>query len=81
MDATGKTQTFGDLFRYDVGRNKWTKVVSPNSPPPRSAHQAVAHGGYLYVFGGEFTSPNQEKFHHYRDKFLDKPDTLDHICN
>ena len=67
VDATGKTQTFGDLFRYDVDRNKWTKVVSPNSPPPRSAHQAVAHGGYLYVFGGEFTSPNQEKFHHYRD--------------
>ena len=67
VDAGGKTQTFGDLFRYDVDRNRWTKVVAPNAPPPRSAHQAVVHGGYLYVFGGEFTSPNQEKFHHYRD--------------
>ena len=27
----------------------------------------MAHGGYLYVHGGEFTSPSQERFHHYRD--------------
>ena len=55
------------MYRYDVDRNSWSRVTSPNSPPPRSAHQAVAHKGYVYVFGGEFTSPNQEKFHHYRD--------------
>ena len=28
-------------------------------PAPRSAHQAVVHKKYLYLFGGELTSPNQ----------------------
>ncbi len=28
-------------------------------PAPRSSHQAVAHRGYLYIFGGELMSPNQ----------------------
>jgi hypothetical protein len=27
----------------------------------------VLHKNSLYVFGGEFTSPNQAKFHHYKD--------------
>ena len=67
VEAGGKTRVFGDLYRYDAEKNKWKLVQSPHGPPPRSAHQAVAHGGYLYVFGGEFTSPNQERFHHYRD--------------
>jgi len=67
VDGEGRTTTFGDLFLYDAARNKWTEVLAPNAPPPRSAHQAVAHGSYLYVFGGEFTSPSQERFHHYRD--------------
>ena len=67
VDPDGKTNVFGDLFRYDCGKNKWKKVKAPNAPPPRSAHQAVAHGGYVYLFGGEFTSPSQERFHHYRD--------------
>ena len=67
VDPSGKTRVYGDLFRYDCDKNRWRLVQSPNAPPPRSAHQAVAHGGYLYVFGGEFTSPNQERFHHYRD--------------
>ena len=67
VDSSGKTRVYGDLFRYDCDKNRWRLVQSPNTPPPRSAHQAVAHGGYVYVFGGEFTSPNQERFHHYRD--------------
>ena len=67
VDGEGRTIVFGDLFKYDAARNRWTEVRAPNAPPPRSAHQAVAHGGYLYVFGGEFTSPSQERFHHYRD--------------
>ena len=67
VDGDGKTNVFSDLFRYDVAKNKWRRVKAPNSPPPRSAHQAVANGGYIYIFGGEFTSPSQERFHHYRD--------------
>ena len=43
------------------------RVRSPNSPLPRCAHQAVAYKQYILVFGGEFTSPNQEKFHHYKE--------------
>uniref|UniRef100_A0A7N0RII9 DUF4110 domain-containing protein n=1 Tax=Kalanchoe fedtschenkoi TaxID=63787 RepID=A0A7N0RII9_KALFE len=62
-----KTFVYGDLYRYDVEKNEWKLVSSPNSPPPRSAHQAIAWKNYLYIFGGEFTSPNQERFHHYKD--------------
>ncbi|KAI8543898.1 hypothetical protein RHMOL_Rhmol08G0254300 [Rhododendron molle] len=61
-----KTFVYGDLYRYDVDKQEWKLVSSPNSPPPRSAHQAVAWKNYLYIFGGEFTSPNQERFHHYK---------------
>lgn len=62
-----KTFVYGDLYRYNTEKNDWKLVSSPNSPPPRSAHQAISWKNSLFVFGGEFTSPNQEKFHHYRD--------------
>ncbi|KAK4735139.1 hypothetical protein R3W88_009400 [Solanum pinnatisectum] len=62
-----KTFVYGDLYRYDVEKQEWKLISSPNSPPPRSAHQAVAWKNCLYIFGGEFTSPNQERFHHYKD--------------
>ncbi|XP_047327319.1 kelch domain-containing protein 4 [Impatiens glandulifera] len=62
-----KTFVYGDLYRHDVEKQEWKLVSSPNSPPPRSAHQAVVWKNYLYIFGGEFTSPNQERFHHYKD--------------
>ncbi|KAK1270016.1 hypothetical protein QJS04_geneDACA014042 [Acorus gramineus] len=62
-----KTFVYGDLYRYEVEKNEWKLISSPNSPPPRSAHQAVAWKDHLYIFGGEFTSPNQERFHHYKD--------------
>ncbi|PKI66613.1 hypothetical protein CRG98_012955 [Punica granatum] len=60
------TFVYGDLYRYDVEKKEWKLISSPNSPPPRSAHQAIAWKNYLYIFGGEFTSPNQERFHHYK---------------
>ncbi|KAK4798380.1 hypothetical protein SAY86_030706 [Trapa natans] len=56
--------------RFDVEKHEWKLISSPNSPPPRSAHQAVAWKNYLYIFGGEFTSPNQERFHHYKDFWI-----------
>ncbi|KMS97186.1 hypothetical protein BVRB_7g178490 [Beta vulgaris subsp. vulgaris] len=62
-----KTFVYGDLYRFDVEKQDWKLVSSPNSPPPRSSHQAIAWKNYLYIFGGEFTSPNQERFHHYKD--------------
>ncbi|RWR96935.1 kelch domain-containing protein 4 [Cinnamomum micranthum f. kanehirae] len=65
-----KTFVYGDLYRYDIEKSEWKVVSSPNSPPPRSAHQAVAWKNHLYIFGGEFTSPNQERFHHYKDFWM-----------
>ncbi|KAJ4906089.1 hypothetical protein Rs2_09747 [Raphanus sativus] len=65
-----KTYVYGDLYRYDVDKQEWKLISSPNSPPPRSSHQAVAWKNYLYIFGGEFTSPNQERFHHYKDFWM-----------
>lgn len=62
-----KTFVYGDLYRHDIEKQEWKLISSPNSPPPRSSHQAVAWKNYLYIFGGEFTSPNQECFHHYKD--------------
>uniref|UniRef100_J3LZ08 Uncharacterized protein n=1 Tax=Oryza brachyantha TaxID=4533 RepID=J3LZ08_ORYBR len=61
-----KTFVYHDLYRCDVEKNEWKMVSSPNSPPPRSAHQIVAWKNNLYMFGWEFTSPNQERFHHYK---------------
>jgi hypothetical protein len=45
----------------------WTKITSVVCPQPRSGHTAQYMQGYVYVFGGEFTSPNQERFKHYSD--------------
>eukprot|EP00192_Tetraselmis_astigmatica_P005231 CAMPEP_0117671142 /NCGR_PEP_ID=MMETSP0804-20121206/13165_1 /TAXON_ID=1074897 /ORGANISM="Tetraselmis astigmatica, Strain CCMP880" /LENGTH=530 /DNA_ID=CAMNT_0005479561 /DNA_START=26 /DNA_END=1618 /DNA_ORIENTATION=+ len=62
-----KVFMFNDLYRYNCKKDSWTLVSSPNTPPPRSAHQAVVYKSFLFVLGGEFTSPNQEKFYHYKD--------------
>jgi hypothetical protein len=34
-----KTKVYGEFYRYNTDKETWTLVVSPNSPPPRSAHQ------------------------------------------
>ena len=65
--ADEKCEMYGDLYRYEVDKKRWTKIIAPKGPSPRSGHQTMCYGSYLYVFGGEFTSPNQERFLHYRD--------------
>ena len=62
-----KTRVFGDLYRFDVDRSLWSIIRCPRAPKPRSGHQCVLSGPYLWLFGGEYTSPNQEKFRHFRD--------------
>ncbi|KAK8155581.1 hypothetical protein BC567DRAFT_140169, partial [Phyllosticta citribraziliensis] len=60
---------FNDLFVYNINRDEWRKVTSPNSPLPRSGH-AWTRGGNdrgVYLFGGEFSSPKQGTFYHYND--------------
>lgn len=68
-----KTHMYNELFVYNTKRCDWLKRFVPNPPPPRSAHQAVTvarDGGQMWVFGGEFSSPNNAKFHHYKDLWV-----------
>ncbi|XP_052819365.1 kelch domain-containing protein 4-like [Mya arenaria] len=68
-----KMYLYNDLLVYNIKKNDWLKVTAPNAPPPRSAHQAVAvrqSGGQLWIFGGEFASPTQSQFYHYKDLWL-----------
>lgn len=50
---------YNDLYRFSCDKRKWTRITTPSGPAPRSAHQGAVYKGCLYVFGGEFTSPNQ----------------------
>ena len=62
-----------DLLFYDIKRKEWKQVKSPAGPPPRCSHQAVAtaqSGGQLWVFGGEYASPSESQFHHYKDLWV-----------
>ncbi|KAK4705245.1 hypothetical protein P7C70_g960, partial [Phenoliferia sp. Uapishka_3] len=71
-------QIYPDLFRYAPDKNEWRRFTSPTAPGPRSAHQIVASpagGGKLWLFGGEFSAPNQSSFHHYRDLWCFSIDT------
>ncbi|KAJ3014268.1 UNVERIFIED_CONTAM: hypothetical protein HDU68_000358 [Siphonaria sp. JEL0065] len=63
-----KVALFNDFFIYNTEKNDWRKYVSPNSPGPRSSHQLViTNSGRGFLFGGEFVSPNQTTFFHYKD--------------
>ncbi|XP_069824698.1 kelch domain-containing protein 4 isoform X1 [Dendropsophus ebraccatus] len=68
-----KTFLYNELYTYNIKKNSWSKVDIPNPPPRRCAHQAVAvpqAGGQLWVFGGEFASPDGEQFYHYKDLWV-----------
>ena len=74
----GSLATFyNDLFVYNIGRDEWRIVTSPNSPLPRSGHAWCRGGntGGIYLFGGEFSSPKQGTFYHYRDFWHLDPST------
>ncbi|KAJ5612991.1 hypothetical protein N7510_006185 [Penicillium lagena] len=60
---------FNNLFIYNLDRDEWKEVTSPNSPLPRSGHAWCRGGntGGVYLFGGEFSSPKQGTFYHYND--------------
>lgn len=68
-----KTFVYNDLFFYNIPTNTWSVVKSPGAPPPRCGHQMVptsANKGQLWVFGGEFVSPSQAQFYHYKDLWV-----------
>jgi hypothetical protein len=60
---------FNDLYVYQINRDEWRLVTSPNTPLPRSGHAWCRGGnaGGIYLFGGEFSSPKQGTFYHYND--------------
>jgi len=65
-----KTTMYSDLLIYNTKRSTWSQIISPAGPPPRSSHQCAfvtTGGGQLWVFGGEFTSPSESQFYHYKD--------------
>ena len=68
-----KTFMYNDVYVYNIKKNEWTQQWIPNPPPPRCSHQAVAvskEGGQLWVFGGEFASPTNAQFYHYKDLWV-----------
>ncbi|KAJ3096602.1 hypothetical protein HK100_005532 [Physocladia obscura] len=63
-----RVSLFADFFVYNIDKNDWRKITSPNSPAPRSSHQLViTNAGRGFLFGGEFVSSNQTTFFHYKD--------------
>ena len=62
-----KMYVYADIYILNTEKLTWKRVISPGGPLPRTAHQAVVTKAYMYIFGGEFTSLNQEKFRHYGD--------------
>ncbi|XP_014674445.1 PREDICTED: kelch domain-containing protein 4-like isoform X1 [Priapulus caudatus] len=68
-----KTFMYNDLYVYSIKHDEWRLVKTPLVPPPRCSHQAVAmqqEGGQLWIFGGEFASPTQSQFYHYKDLWV-----------
>lgn len=68
-----QTFVYGDMFIYNLNKNEWMIIKAPGAPPPRCGHQAVttsANKGELWVFGGEFSSPSESQFYHYRDLWV-----------
>lgn len=67
------TVVYGDMFIYNINKNEWMIVKAPGAPPPRCGHQAITttvNKGELWVFGGEFSSPSESQFYHYKDLWV-----------
>ncbi|OAQ72155.1 kelch repeats protein [Pochonia chlamydosporia 170] len=70
-------QFYNDLHIYNINRDEWRCVTSPNAPLPRSGHAwtRASNPNHVYLFGGEFSSPKQGTFHHYSDFWRLEPAT------
>ena len=65
-----KTEVYGEFFTYNTVKSEWKQIIASPAPTPRSGHQMIAsaqNGGELYLFGGEYASPSQLQFLHFRD--------------
>lgn len=72
-----RAEFFNDLHIYNIAKDEWRCVTSPNAPLPRSGHAWCRAGNpnHVYLFGGEFSSPKQGTFHHYSDFWRLEPAT------
>ena len=64
---------YNDIYFYNIPWNEWVRVKAPGGLPPRCSHQAASLSsgkGQLWVFGGEYASPTQSQFYHYRDLWV-----------
>ncbi|KAI4497425.1 hypothetical protein M0802_007436 [Mischocyttarus mexicanus] len=68
-----KTFIYGDMFTYNINKKEWTVVKVSGAPPPRCSHQAIitpTNKGEMWIFGGEFSSPSELQFYHYKDLWV-----------
>uniref|UniRef100_A0A182JPG9 Kelch domain-containing protein 4 n=1 Tax=Anopheles christyi TaxID=43041 RepID=A0A182JPG9_9DIPT len=68
-----KTDIYGDFYSYNVTKNEWKTLKSSICPAPRSGHQMVSvatDGGQIWLFGGEYASPSQSQFYHFKDLWV-----------
>ncbi|XP_055607159.1 kelch domain-containing protein 4 [Uranotaenia lowii] len=68
-----KTTVYGDFFNFNVSKNEWKILKASICPAPRSGHQMISvstDGGQIWLFGGEYASPSQLQFYHYKDLWV-----------
>ncbi|KAL6932553.1 hypothetical protein ACO0OL_004032 [Hanseniaspora opuntiae] len=67
-----KLHFYNDLLVYNPKKNLWRQYLSQNSPNNRSSAAMVYHPNYnqCLLFGGEFSSPKQQQFYHYKDSWI-----------
>lgn len=67
-----KLHFYNDLLVYNPKKNLWRQYLSQNSPNNRSSAAMVYHPNYnqCLLFGGEFSSPKQQQFYHYKDCWI-----------
>lgn len=67
-----KTEVYGDFYFYNTIKNEW-KLVKAKGPTPRSGAALCSvetEGGQLWLFGGEYQSPSQIQFIHFKDLWV-----------
>ena len=53
---------FDELHIYNVPTNKWSQIVSTQSPHPCAGHSASVHGDVMIVFGGRTFNQEEQSY-------------------
>lgn len=65
-----RTEVYGEFYTFHTVKSEWKELKASPAPCARSGHQMIAtaqNGGEIYLFGGEYASPSQLQFYHFRD--------------